>query len=96
MDLAVTNDQLIDLAEKVRDARERLRGEQADHPAVADAGYALKSFAQWRSLDMPEAQRPPLGRELRSAAESCGHALKDGELLWLACEEAYDIAPARS
>lgn len=93
---AMTDDQLKHLADTLHEARTRLRRLDPQHPAVLDVGYALKAFAQWRSLDMPSRQRPALGRELRSAAESCGTALGDPELTWLADEPAFDLPPARS
>lgn len=91
----MTDDQISDLAERLSRGRERLRIMDREHPAILDVGYALKAVAQWRSLDEPPAQRPSVTRELRAAAESCGQALNDDELRWLATEEAFDVSPAR-
>lgn len=92
----MTDDQLKNLADYLQAGRARLRKRDVQHPAVLDVGYALKAFAQWRSLDMPSAQRPALVRELRSAAESCGVALGDPDLMEVADEAACDLQPARS
>lgn len=85
----MTDAHIDNLEHALQDVRRRAVQGQ---PVATEIGYALKSLAQWRSLDKPEAQRRAVTTELVAAAEECLAVVDDSGLV--AALRAYETAEA--